>query len=640
MAINFDSFTEKTTLSPDDKLVGFDQTTPNGEKRWKYSTIVNSLSGDALIAAKGSTTKRSLADRFADVVNVKDFGAFNDGTNAAATTTAIQNAVAFVATSGKQIFFPAGTYKISSVISTTGHLNILGEGEKTILDFSGITSGSSGITVTGSITQIQNVTSASKGGLTITFSSAPSLTTGDVFCLFDNAVLWNSARAYYYSGEWLECRGTSGSNATTTNPLYDSYTPATVKAYKLSSPEVSFKNFRIVGGANIFGLIQVSLCDKPIFENISAYNEYYQCVYLDRCYRPMVTNCAMYNKGTGTSSDYGLLIGNSQKVQVTGGDYYARRHGITIGGGSDTCAVTNRNVRISNLTISNDIQSGTFSADMHGNMEDCVYQGCMIYQGAGWAGKDNGYDNCTIYNALDGWCIYSSEVKGGELFVRNSKIFTSGDPSTISRGIIDVGGNSSAITTSTTETVNIIIENNYLFADNATSSTDFVKVVNSGSTQYINIYIDGIRANVNAMGAVLRTRVVSGSSLSQAIVVDNISNFPTGTQLHIAQGGSYLNTPQRLMRQSGYVSLAATSGTSFTTAAAQTYKYVYPRFPQCAVTTGQETPLLYNGNLPVIATAQRVTATAITPAITSGSATNWTSTATVNCNWSVGIEEV
>jgi hypothetical protein len=94
------------------------------------------------------------------------------------------------------------------------------------------------------------------------------------------------------------------------------------------------------------------------------------------------------------------------------------------------------------------------------------------------------------------------------------------------------------------------------------------------------------------------------------------------------------------MRQSGYVTLTATSGTSFTVAAQQTYRYEYPRFPQCAVTTGQETALLYNGNLPVIATAQRVNSTAITPAITSGSATNWTGTNTVNCNWSVGIEEI
>jgi hypothetical protein len=65
----------------------------------------------------GSTTARTLANRFADVVNVKDFGA--DPTGATPSTTAIQNAV----NSGKSVFFPEGTYLINAIIalnSTTG----------------------------------------------------------------------------------------------------------------------------------------------------------------------------------------------------------------------------------------------------------------------------------------------------------------------------------------------------------------------------------------------------------------------------------------------------------------------------------------------------------------------------------------
>jgi hypothetical protein len=597
--------------------------------------------GSSLTAtATGSTTARSLANRFADVVNVLDFGAFNDGTNAAATTTAIQNAVAFVATSGKQIFFPAGTYKISSVISTTGHLNILGEGEKTILDFSGIASGSSGITVTGSITQIQNVTSASKGSLTITFASAPSLTTGDVFCLFDNAVLWNSVRAYYYSGEWLECRGTSGSNATTTNPLYDSYTPATVKAYKLSSPEVSFKNFRIVGGANIFGLIQVSFCDKPIFENISAYNENYQCIIIDRCYRAMVTNCVMYNKGTGTLDDYGLTIGNSQKVQVTGGDYYGRRHGIAIGGGDYPCAVTNRNIRISNSTISNDILSQVSSADMHGNVEDVYYQGCQIYQGAAIAGKNTGYDNCTIVNQYNGIVVYASELKGGTFSVRNCTLITAADSSVISRSIIDFGGNGGAIESSTNETVSIIINNCHIEGTGQSSATDVLRMANNGSSAYVNIYINGLTANVNAMGAILRTGVNVGSALSQAIVVDNISNFPSGVYLHLPMGGAYSNIPQRMMRQSGYLNMAASSGTKFTVASPISYKYFYPKTPQASFSIGGTTGFSNPASENVGVTGYSVTTSAIRPALVSTSNANWTATFTATANWIVGIEEV
>lgn len=61
--------------------------------------------------ATGSTTARSLANRFADVANVLDFGA--DPTGATDSTTAIQNAIA----TGKNVYIPKGDYKCNVVIS-------------------------------------------------------------------------------------------------------------------------------------------------------------------------------------------------------------------------------------------------------------------------------------------------------------------------------------------------------------------------------------------------------------------------------------------------------------------------------------------------------------------------------------------
>jgi hypothetical protein len=572
--------------------------------------------------------------------NVKDYGAVGDGSTD--DTAAMQAAITAVATTGQGLYVPAGTYNITAVLSSAGHLNMFGEGEKSVLDFSGLTSSSSGITVTGTATEIQVVSSASVGNLSVVFASAPSLVAGDVFFLFDDAVLWNSIRAYYFTGEWLECKGVSGTTASTTTPLYSSYTPATVNAYKLDSkPKVSFKNLKLNGGVNIAGLLKITFCDKPILENVIVYNENYQGVEIDRCYRPMLTNCVMYNKGTGTLDDYGLVISNSQKVQITGGDYYSRRHGITIGGGSGIGAVVNRNVRISNLTVSNDISSGVYSADMHGNTQDVVYQGCTIYQGCGLGGMDVGYDNCIIYSAFGGWCVYASEVKGGEQFIRNCKLFTKGDPSATGRGIIDVGGNSSSITSSTDATLSLIVENTYVYADAASSGTDFMVMANAGSSASINIYIDGLRGNVNAMGGILRTRLDSGTAASQAIVVDNINNFPTGTYLHVPQGNSYQSFPQRMMQQSGTVSMTATSGTKTTLNAGITFKYAYPRTPVANSTVGGETGAFTNGAAENIGAANySVSSTVIRPALVSTSNANWTATATVVQNWSVQISEI
>lgn len=585
-----------------------------------------------------SLTKVSYSMITGAPANVKDFGAVGDGVTNDQAAFAL--AIAAVASTGQAIYVPVGTYVIGSALTSTGHLNMFGDGDKSILDFSGATIGGSCITVSGALTQIQNISSASIYGLTVTFTSAPSLAIDDVFCIYDTD-LWNTIRPNYYKGEWCQVRGVAGSAATITNPLYDSYTPATTTVYKLQSKAVSFRSLRLVGGANTFGLLKLQFCEQAKLENVSVYNENYQGVEFDRCYNSEVTNCYVYNKGTGTLDDYGLIFSNSQKFRVIGGDYYARRHGITIGGGDYICAVTNRDMRVIGATISNDITTGVYSADMHGNMEDCYYQDCTIYNGAGWAGMDNGYDNCAITAQSNGSVIYAGEIKGGMLYVRNSKLLTAGDPSANSRGIVDVGGNSSAINSSTTKTLSLIVENCYVKAPSLSASSDFMKVVNDGSIVNVNIYIDGVRADVNAMGSVLRTNVNSGSAFSQAIVVDNVSNFPTGTYLHVPQGNFYTNIPQRMMRQSGTVSMTATSGTISTINAGITYKYAYPRTPVANSTVGGETGGFSNSAGENIGAANySVSALVIRPVLVSTSNANWTATQTVIANWSVSIEEV
>jgi len=72
----------------------------------------NISSGTAIAA--GSTTARSLANRFADVVNVKDFGAVGDGV--ADDSVAIQAAI----NTGKDIYFPEGNYKTNTAITNLG----------------------------------------------------------------------------------------------------------------------------------------------------------------------------------------------------------------------------------------------------------------------------------------------------------------------------------------------------------------------------------------------------------------------------------------------------------------------------------------------------------------------------------------
>ena len=76
------------------------------------SSIFSTDLSESTVVAAGSTEARKLTDRFADTVNVIDFGAVGDGVTD--DTVAVQAAIDAV--DDGQLFFPAGTYLLNSDI--------------------------------------------------------------------------------------------------------------------------------------------------------------------------------------------------------------------------------------------------------------------------------------------------------------------------------------------------------------------------------------------------------------------------------------------------------------------------------------------------------------------------------------------
>jgi len=99
---------------------------------WDVATNFNE---NTPFLSTGSTTARTLANRFADVVNVKDFGAVGDGVTD--DTVAIKNAIAYAILNppltapfgeGGTVFLPAGVYGVSQDIDIPEGVIVCGEG--------------------------------------------------------------------------------------------------------------------------------------------------------------------------------------------------------------------------------------------------------------------------------------------------------------------------------------------------------------------------------------------------------------------------------------------------------------------------------------------------------------------------------
>lgn len=94
------------------------------------------------VKAEGSTELRTLGERFADVVNVRDFGAVGDGVTD--DTAAIQ--AALNAGGGRTVWFPSGTYLVSETLHIPhGNCTIQGYGASLTLSEYDSAEGTAGV---------------------------------------------------------------------------------------------------------------------------------------------------------------------------------------------------------------------------------------------------------------------------------------------------------------------------------------------------------------------------------------------------------------------------------------------------------------------------------------------------------------
>ena len=129
--------------------------------------------GGGFIQAGTGAVQRTVESKLQDVVSVKDFGAVGDGV--ADDTVAIQAAVNSVS-SGGQVYFPSGTYQISSAISLPSAAVVLKGASRWTTRLRQSTLNTSVVSISGMFCGIQSLSFSYSGGTPASGATAINVT--------------------------------------------------------------------------------------------------------------------------------------------------------------------------------------------------------------------------------------------------------------------------------------------------------------------------------------------------------------------------------------------------------------------------------------------------------------------------------
>jgi hypothetical protein len=248
MAKTIPQLTDATTVNAADELI----IQQGGiTKRATAAELMN----NAPVTATSTTTARPLADRFTDMVNVKDFGAVGDGV--ADDTAALQSAI--TASAGKTLVL-SGTFKVTNTLNiTSSNTRLVGSGlAKIVASGSSWTSGQPVLQIAGAgagttTTLTSAITSSST---TFSVASAAGLSAGMFVTISSGSEYWsgitgNSGFQPVNKSELNCIRSVSGTTITPEWGFEDTYS---ISGHTVTVTPYTFIQNVMVRGVQFYGL--------------------------------------------------------------------------------------------------------------------------------------------------------------------------------------------------------------------------------------------------------------------------------------------------------------------------------------------------------------------------------------------------
>lgn len=394
----------------------------------------------AFIAYKGSTqdifnqNQENLNLTIINFVNPKMFGAIGDGI--ADDAQAIRDCFNFmVANKATLNDFSYSKYRYNSnILVSAPNQKLIVNGNCEFI------SENNYITFSGTKVQLGYVSSAvAKNSKTITLNQNAVLNKGDLIAIHNSRVSSLSThRVYYYDGEYKTVEASTGNTITLESITETSY-PGGVedKVWKVNPITLDIRGVKFTSSG--LSAIKISLCSYCYFdfnsENPSLSGGSQNSFNLDRAYSSYVAGGRHVKTNlSGSGTDYGLVIGNSQDVLVEADYLYGARHACSLGGDDTDMAVPNRRVYCEKMTLENSPASLLHAADMHGNSIDCHYRDNFIKGRISLSG----YNPKSINNKIHVHPgdvrvpIGLSELIGGRVESISDEVVTSGGASYVS----------------------------------------------------------------------------------------------------------------------------------------------------------------------------------------------------------------